>query len=159
MIVSGHRRIGFITGLMRLSTSRERLDAYKLAMDNYCIPIEDCFIQQGNSMASSTLPLLQALLDAKCTAIVVSNNAMLEDVLFYLYEKNIRVGIDISILGQSVEGHKSYNLHNMDLVVQPSTEIGIIAGQQIIERIENADMPIRNTMLRSTLLKTQLTSY
>ena len=40
MILEGRRRIGFITGLMRLSTSVNRLNAYKEALTEYGIPVD-----------------------------------------------------------------------------------------------------------------------
>lgn len=149
----GHRRIGFITGLMRISTSKDRLAAYRDAMNDYGLPIEDGFIQEGNSMAKSSVILVQKLLQQKCTAIVVSNNIMADDVLFYLNDNGIRLGQDVSILGQGVEGQRSYNLRRMDLFMQPTSEMGKAAGQQILERLEHPDMPIRHIILNSIFMR------
>jgi LacI family transcriptional regulator len=153
LILNGHQRIGYITGLMRLSTSQDRLSAYKAAMADYKLPIEDSFIQVGDSMAKSSLLLLQSLLEARCTALVVSNNVMANDVLFYLNEREIKIGRDINLLGYSEDSRRDYNMRRMDLVVQPSAEIGRKAGKQILERIFNPSLPIRNVVLYSTLLK------
>jgi len=151
-ILAGHKRIGIITGLMRLSTSRNRLNAYKKAMDNYGLSVEEGFIQYGNSLAKSVVPLVQNILDLQCTALVVSNNVMASDVLHYLGGKQIKVGKDLFLLGQGVEGDLNYNLRSMDLIVQPSSEIGLAAGRQIWERIKNPDSPIRNIVLYSRLI-------
>ena len=148
--VDGHSRIGFITGLMRISTSVERLNAYKKAMNDYGLPIEDNFIQPGNSLAKNSVLQVQKLLEQKCTAIVVSNNIMADDVLFYLNDNGIHLGKDISILGQSIEGQRDYNLRRMDLFVQPIAEMGRAAGQQILDRLSEPDMPIRHIILNSS---------
>ena len=149
----GHKRIGFITGLMRISTSMERLTAYRSAMHDYGLTIEEGFIQEGNSMAKSSLILVQNLLQLKCTAIVVSNNIMADDVLFYLNEKGIRLNKDISILGQGIERQRNYILRQMNLFVQPTTEMGRAAGQQILNRIKNPELPIQQIILNSTLYR------
>lgn len=152
-ILSGHQRIGIITGQMRLSTSQVRLNAYKAAMEHYGLPIEPEYIQYGNSLAKSSVTLLPPLLEAKCTALVVSNNIMAGDVLQYLNDQGIKIGTDISLLGQGVENNLDYSLRNMDLMVQPSSEIGRQAGQQILSRIDHPELPIKNVVLYSRLLK------
>lgn len=152
-ILAGHRRIGFISGLIHLSTSQVRLNAYKNAMADYNIPIEDGYIQYGNSLSKGSIPLIQALLNLGCTALVVSNNVMAGDVLRYLNQKGISIGKDILILGQAVENNLDYNLNDIDLMVQPSAEIGAKAGQLILERINAPGAPIKNIVLYSRLIK------
>lgn len=151
MILDGHRRIGFITGLMRLSTSVNRLTAYKDALTEYGIPIDNSLIQIGNSLYQSAVPLVKTLLEKKCTAIVVSNNVMLDDVLYYLNSKKIHLGTELVLLGQTVEGRKDYFTREVRMILQPSKEIGRTAGKQILERIQNPEMSVRTTVLYSTL--------
>lgn len=146
----GHRRIGFISGMMRLSTSIDRLTAYQNVMKDYGLTVEEGFIQNGNSMAKSSVILVQKLLQQNCSAIVVSNNIMADDVLFYLKDNGIRLGQDISILGQGIEGQRDYSLRRMDLFIQPTSEIGRAAGQQILARLEQPSMPIRHMLFSST---------
>jgi DNA-binding LacI/PurR family transcriptional regulator len=55
------------------------------------------------------------------------------------------------ILGQGIEGQSDYNLHQMDLMIQPSIELGQQAGKQILERLERPTYPIKNIVLTSTL--------
>lgn len=152
MIEQGHHRIGFITGLMRLSTSINRLNAYRDALSDCGIPVDENLIEQGNSLSFSAVPLVQNLLEKHCTAIAVSNNVMLDDVLYYLRTVNIEPGKDLFLLGQTVEGRKNYFARNVQMILQPSKEIGRTAGIQILERIRTPDLPIRNTVLYSTLL-------
>jgi LacI family transcriptional regulator len=151
-ILAGHKRIGIITGLIRLSTSRVRLDAYRKAMSDYGLPIEDGFVQFGNSLAKSAVPLAQAIIDRQCSALVVSNNVMASDVLHFLNLRNGHAGQELAILGQGVEGDLNYNLSRMDLIVQPSVEMGRAAGNQIIERIRNPQAPIKNVTMYTRLV-------
>lgn len=152
MIMNGHQHIGIITGLMRLSTSQNRLSAYKAALTDYGIPVDEGLIQYGNSLSQSAVPLVKDLIQKKCTAIVVSNNVMLDDVLYYLNTQGLKPGSDIALLGQTVEGRKNYFTNEISLIMQPSGEIGRMAGHQIMERISNSERPINNTILRSILL-------
>lgn len=152
MVHDGHTRIGFISGLMRLSTSISRLEAYQDALTDCGLTVDPQLIQNGNSLAQSAIPLVQRLLDLCCTAVVVSNNVMVDDVLYYLHSQGISVGTELVLLGQAVEGRKDYAARNVRMVLQPSKEIGQTAARQILERIQQPDLPVRNTILRSTLL-------
>lgn len=152
MIRRGHSRVGYITGLPRLSTTAERLNAYLEAMNAAHLPVDEGFIQRGDSMSRSAVGLVQNILKAGCTALVVSNNVMASDVLFYLAEQDIKVGRDIDLLGYDEDTHQDYNLRRMDLISQPCAELGQIAAAQLLERISTPDLPQRSTILRSSLL-------
>lgn len=153
MILAGHKRIGFINGLERLSTSVERLRAYQDVMADYHLPIEPGFIQSGNSLAQSALPLLKTLLALNCTAIVASNNVMLDDVLFYLREQNISIGKDLCLFGQMLDGSTDYNLRYMDMMVQQTKGLGVRAGEKMLFRLNNPDAPVERLLLQSMLVK------
>lgn len=152
LIDAGHTRIGYIAGLMHLSTTAERLEAYHQAMADHQLIVSNEFVQMGDSMSNSAVQPLHTLLECGCTALVVSNNVMADDVLFYLAERNIKLGSDIEILGYNEDGRQDYNLRRMNLIVQPCRELGELAAQQILERIAGLDAPPRNTALHSTLL-------
>ena len=149
LILSGHRRIGYIMGLPRLSTTAERLAAYRAAMDDYHVPIEHGFVQVGDSMSKSALLHLEKLLELNCTALVVSNNVMADDVLFYLSERGIRAGADLEIVGYCDGPHAHFNMRHIHVVSQPVVELGRAAGQQLLERISTPGLPIRQTVLQS----------
>lgn len=149
---NGHKKIGFISGLMRLSTSVNRLEAYKDALTDCGIPVEESLIRYGNSLSRSAIPLVQDLLNKECTAIVVSNNVMLDDVMYYLGRNQIQPGRDIVLLGQTAEAQRDFFGTGVQLILHPSKEIGRIAAEQLIERIQNPDLPVRNTILHSMLL-------
>ncbi len=153
LIRDGHRKIGYIKGIERLSTSKDRFTAYEAAMHDYHFNIDNKFVQQGDSMSKSSVFLLKLLLDAGCTAIVVSNNVMSDDVLFYFNEHGIKVGRDISLLTYSSDDKVDYSQRCMHLISQPSTEMGKVAGTQILERIDNPTLPIKNIILHSSLIR------
>ena len=152
LINDGHRHIGFIPGLMSLSTTRIRVNAYMDAMHDNGLPINEGFVQHNStSTTSNLLPLLKNLLDARCTAIVVSNNVLLDDTLRDLRKLNLVAGRDISLLGQGVEGRLDSFSHPIDLLVQPTIEMGRQAGMQILRRINQPDASIQHIVLPTVL--------
>ena len=154
LIRDGHRNIGFITGLMSLSTTKIRLNAYMDAMRAGGLPILEDFVQRnGASTTSNLVPLLQKLLNANCTALAVSNNILLEDALRDLRKLNMKAGRDISLLGQGVEGRLESFSPSIDLVVQPTIEMGRQAGRQILLRINQPEDDVHHIVLPMKLLE------
>lgn len=153
LIMHGHSRIGYITGLGHLSTSKERLLAYKDALKDHGLNVDETLIRYGDSMAMSVFRHVDAILDANCTALIVSNNVMTQDALYYLTEKGLRVGTDIDVVGYQELGHYDYNLHLASLLSQPSAELGRIAGERILVHVEQPDTPVQNVELYSTYTK------
>ena len=152
LIREGHTKIGYISGLSRLSTTVERLTAYRDAMIHYNLPILDGFIQQGDSMSRSAVPHLAHLLEIGCTAVVVGNNVMADDVLYYLNEHDIKIGHGFSMIGYDDTDHTNYNMRRMHMVRQPAKDLGRLAGQQILERMEFPDRPIKSIVLQANFV-------
>lgn len=152
-ILAGHKKIGIITGLLRLSTSQSRLSAYKDAMNDYMLPVEDGFIQYGNSLSKSSIPLVENLINLGCTAFVVSNNVMVNDVINYLQAKNLEIGEDVCVFGQIENESLRYTSQKMQFMVQPTDELASAAAKQILIRLKEPYSPIKNISFSSRLIK------
>ncbi len=154
LINAGHRRIGYIAGLSRLSTTTERLQAYQDAMETYHLPVEDSFVCMGNSMRNGAGEFVEKLITAGCTAMIVSNNAMADDVLFFLAEHNLKN--KIALVGYNDSGYQSYGMRSIYTVCQPAADLGRAAGAQIMERIAKPDMQTREIILQATFSSPKL---
>lgn len=150
LIQSGHTKIGYIAGLKRLSTTAERLQAFISAMTECHIGIDPSLILYADSMASSACSCTQMLIDANCTAIVVSSNVMTFDAVTCIQEHMACGGSPVEVLGYSYSNWLSW-LPNLKLIVQPEREIGRIAGNQILKRIQNISDPVREIILKNHL--------
>lgn len=151
LIHRGHQNIGYIAGLARLSTSKERLQAYKDALIKQGLEVKDSLIQCGDSMYMSALKPLNRLLELNCSAIVISNNVMAADVMNYLYRERERLPAKIDIIGYQEGIRDTYITQPVGLISQPSERMGQMAAQQMINRIQNMDAPIQNFTLSSAL--------
>ena len=137
LVAKGHRRIGYISGLSHLSTTKERLSAYTDALGVYGIQVEPELICTGTSMHDSVDDLASNLLKQKCTAMIVSNNAMTDDILNYLDTHGLLGKIDV--VGYNDNGYQSYVLRRIYSIQQPADALGWLAGQQIVDLIENRE--------------------
>ncbi len=111
LIRAGHQRIGYITGLPRLSTTQERYSAYRDAMEARGLPIQPRFVCAGNSMRSEAERHVRTILQAGCTALIVSNHMMTDDVLFSLSEQPLRERI--AVVGYNDSDYPSYGTRHI----------------------------------------------
>lgn len=148
LINTGHHRIGYITGLPRLSTTKERFAAYKDAMGVYSLPVEDGFVYMGNSMRKGAEMYVEPIVNMGCTALIVSNNIMTDDVLFYLNDHSLKN--KIALVGYNDSDYHSYEKQHFYNICQPAAELGRMAGMQIMERIANPGLQPRHVVLQAT---------
>lgn len=155
LIDAGHKKIGYIAGLRRLSTTTDRIAAYKKAMRARNLHTGTQFIRYANSMANSAYNCTDELIDKHCTAIVVSNNIMTADALRCIHNRGLVPGKDIIVVGYGYADWRSYMPLNAALIVQPDREVGRMAGNQILQRIKfpNAE-PFRQSLC-GTLINPQ----
>ncbi|WP_071704942.1 LacI family DNA-binding transcriptional regulator [Murdochiella vaginalis] len=152
LIEQGQQRIGFITGLSRLSTSQERLSAYRQAMSDFGLTIEKDFIQYGDSMERSAWISAKHLLKKNCTAIVASNGLMGTTVYHCLHQCGVEIGRDVELVCFSDFDSPLLESSPVRLVAQPVDELGKIAGEEILCRIKDHTAEKKQILLSSVYL-------
>ena len=129
----GHARIGFISGIARLSSTKERLAAYRQAMAACGLPVEDGFVQTGDSMRGSSPQCCEKLLALGCTAIIVSNGVMACDVAYYCMQHHTKA----ALVGYVDSPLQSRMAPYFASVFLPTEELGRCAGQEILRLMAN----------------------
>lgn len=147
----GKRRIGIIGGLPRLSTTRERIAAYRTAMRDRGLELDEALIRYGNSMEDSVPPCLDQLLEQGCDAILVCQGLMASVTIAYLRGKGIQPFQDLEVVSFVDYDTRSYEFYysQVDRIIQPVEELGRIAGEQILLRVERPETPIVEKVLAS----------
>ena len=142
----GDKRIGIIGGLPRLSSTKERIAAYREAVADCGLPQDEALIRFGNSMEC-----LDDLLEQKCDAIVVAQGLMASETVIYLHEKGLQLSKDIDLVSFVDYDSNINHLYSsqMDCIVQPVEKLGEAAGEQILQRIETPDAPAFEQLLTS----------
>ena len=159
LAAKGAKRIGIVGGLPRLSSTQERIAAYREAIADCGLPQDESLIHYGNSMENSVQSCLDTLLDQNCDAIVVCQGLMASETIIYLHQKGIRLGEDIDLVSFVDYDTNLYQLYSgqMDCIVQPVEELGLAAGEQILRRIEKPDAPVFEKVLTSAYRPSILT--
>ena len=147
----GKRRIGIIGGLPRLSTTKERVAAYRAAIADCGLPQNEDLIRYGDSMEDSAPPCLDWLLEQNCDAILVCQGLMASVTIAYLRGRSIRLGQDLEIVSFVDYDTHAYEFYynQVDRIIQPVEELGRTAGEQILLRVEEPGTPVQERVLTS----------
>ncbi|MBE6964248.1 MAG: LacI family transcriptional regulator [Ruminococcaceae bacterium] len=147
----GRRRIGIIGGLPRLSSTKERISAYREAMQDCGLPVEEALIRYKTAEEDSARRCLDELLEQKCDAIIVCRTSIAGEALVYVHKRDIRLPDELELV-TFLDYDSSLNriyAGQVDCIVQPVEELGRAAGEQILDRIEKPDAPFFEKTLTS----------
>ena len=123
-------------------------------MSDFGLTIEEDFVQHGDSMERSAWNSTVLLLEQKCTAIVASNGLMGTAVYQCLREHGIRIGRDMELICFSDFDSPLLESSPVRLVAQPVDELGRLAGEEILRRVNGRDAEQNHVILNSIYLGT-----
>lgn len=146
LINSGHSKIGFINGLPRLSSSKDRLNAYRSAISSHGLSINEEFIVNGNSLRNSAHKCVDKLIAAGCDSMIVGNGLMTLEAIDYIKESYVSTGKDIKVIGFS----DGYSMSSTSCIIQPVHDLGERAAKQIISRIASPASKICEIVLNGS---------
>lgn len=148
----GCRRVGVIGGLPHLSTTQERISAYREAVADCGLTQDEGLIQyRGDSIKDSAPVCLDRLLERGCDGILICQGLMASMTLAHLRKRGLQPGRDLSLVSFVDYDVQSYEFYyeEVDCIIQPVEELGRVAGEQILCRIENPDSPVFEKVLTS----------
>ena len=137
LVGHGHTRIGFVSGLDGLSTTRERIEGYQAGLAAAGLPFDGGLLAGG---ASDILPAHDAVLALLAapnppTAIITANNKMTIGAVKALRESGRRVPDDVALAGfDDFEWADSFE-PRLTLIAQPCEQLGTRAVNLLLKRI------------------------
>ncbi len=138
LINLGHRRIGMISGPPTVSTARDRVAGYCIALTEAGIPVDPRLIKYGEYRSLSGEHLTDHLLDEGLapTAIFAANNAIAVGVIDSLEKRGRQIPLDVALVSFGDFHHDSRFFPFLTAVVQPAYEIGMNAAQLLFSRLD-----------------------
>ncbi|MFF5141087.1 LacI family DNA-binding transcriptional regulator [Streptomyces sp. NPDC013157] len=145
----GHRRIGLVAGLPRLSTTGERVVGYRQGLVTAGLPPAEDLIVPGNSASAGAAQATAALLSlaAPPTALVTANNAMTIGALRALRAQGLSVPDDIALCCFDDFAWADLFSPRLTAIAQPSRELGAEAVRVLLERLASPGRPARTVRL------------
>ena len=130
----GCRRVGLIAGLDRLSSTQERVTAYREA-------IMDCGLELSETLICYN--------DQQCDALLVCQGAMATTAFSCLNITGKAEGLELVGFVDYDAGFYDPYYVGADRIIQPVEALGQAAGEEILRRIEDPDAPIFEKVLTS----------
>ena len=154
LISLGHRRIGIITFPLHLTTSRARLAGYREALERAGIPIDPALICEGTYLLGDGVQQTRYLLDRPDppTAIFAGNDAQAAGVYQVLYERNIRVPDQMSVIGFDDVMYTAQMSPPLTTIHQPLVEIGKMAANMLLRLIAGQQLESNHVELSTSLV-------
>jgi LacI family transcriptional regulator len=141
LIELGHRRIAIITAPTIISTGRERLQGYLMALEEAAIPADPRLIHYGGYQhETGYYATYQALrsADMQPTALFAGNNFIATGILKALDEHGLRVPEDMSVVSFDDLPYGFYRKPFMTVAVQAPYTLGYEAAQLLIQRVNGS---------------------
>jgi len=151
----GHRRIGVIGGLERVTAVQERIAGYMQVLQEFGLKLNDDLIASGGSKMEGGYEACCKLLNLSTppTAIFSTNNLMLRGALKAFKAHGIAYPHEVSIVGfDDFAGAALYN-PSLTVVNQQADAIGFKAAELLMQQLKEGKR--RNPTLQ-TRLATQL---
>jgi LacI family transcriptional regulator len=147
----GHKRIGMLLDNLDISTNIERLNGYRRALIEGDLQVEDELIQSCQYTRQSAYELVASMIKDRNrpTALFTANNFMTIGALRAIHEGGLRIPQDIAMVGFDELEWILFNSPFISTVAQPVSEIGELAGQRILARINGETSPPMEIRLKT----------
>jgi LacI family transcriptional regulator len=134
----GHRRIGFVQGLLEKQGAFDRYKGYRRGLMSVGIEVDEALVFAGNwDMAGGKAAAEQFLmLPSPPTAIIASNDLMAFGVMQAVEQWGLKIPDDVSVVGFDDITSAMLTQPPLTSVRAPMTEIGRKAGEYMVQLLE-----------------------
>ncbi|RKT13811.1 LacI family transcriptional regulator [Paraburkholderia sp. RAU2J] len=157
LIEQGHRRIAFIAGPSNHEDAIERLDGYRMALEEAGIGFDAELVEQGDYLETGGVAAMARLFERApvFSAVFCANDQTAYGARLTIFHRGLRVPEDISLVGFDDLPTSSYMTPPLTTVRQPTYEIGRLAAQGIVQMIRK--QPIALNPIPLTLVTRETT--
>jgi LacI family transcriptional regulator len=149
MIDCGHTCIGAIIGTARMTSGARRLAGFNAALSDAGLSPSPAWVREVMPSEQSGYLMMQELLalSERPTAIFTGNNLITTGALRALREAGLNIPHDMALVCQDDLPWMSLLDVPLTVSAQPVYDMGRIATEMLIARIEGDDAPIREVQL------------
>ncbi len=149
----GHPRVACISGPPGLSPSSKRRAGWKNALESAHVERTESDLARGDFTARGGYLAMQSLLKhrPRPSAVFVCNDLMAFGALAAIGEAGISVPEQISIVGFDDIELAAFSAPPLTTVAQPKLQIGTLAAELLLERVETGRREARRVILEPQL--------
>ena len=149
MLDVGHQKIGIITGNLRKSVAKNRLQGYKKALSEANIVLNPDWIVESHFDFEGGIVGAQKLLalSDRPTAIFCCSDTIAIGAYQAIQNQGLRIPQDISIMGYDDIELARYLFPSLSTISQPKAELGKLAVETLLQRIQEPNENYRTLVL------------
>ncbi|WP_379163346.1 LacI family DNA-binding transcriptional regulator [Paenibacillus sp. sgz5001063] len=141
-IQHGHKHIGIITfplGKKTITTRIERLSGYRKTMKQNGIPVDEGYIKNGKLEEMPALIDELFQMEQPPTAIIATNDMILEQVLIYAKNNSLSIPDDFSLIGIDDVSFAAFYNPPITTISQPTFEMGKRSARLLLDKIDQKE--------------------
>jgi len=149
LVANGHHRIGFLCGPNESSTAREKLDAFKQAVIEFCLDADPDLIVPGSYLLEGGYRAASKLLALpnRPTALLAANDLSALGVFNAAAERHLQIPRDLSVIGWDDIQMASLPFISLTTMHLPKRAMGAAAATLLMERIRKKRITTPKTIL------------
>jgi LacI family transcriptional regulator len=151
LIRLGYTRVGTITGPLNTTVGLDRLEGYRVALDEKGLVLDERLLVEGDFTESGGYLAAQRLLEHKPEAIFAASDMMALGAVRAIREANLSVPQDIAVVGYDDLPPATLSDPPLTTVRQPIHHMGIELVETLLDIIEN-----RNQRPQRKIFETEL---
>lgn len=157
LIRRGHRRIGFLGGSMDLRVTRDRLEGYRMALNEAAIDqlsqfeVASFFLENGGYLGA--MKLLASRL--RPTAVLATDDVLALGLMRAANELGYRIPEDLSVIGFNNIPIGTLSQPPLTTVDIGTQQLGERATDLLLDRIQQNDLPYRAQYVPTSLVVRQ----
>ncbi|MGW8378225.1 LacI family DNA-binding transcriptional regulator [Streptomyces sp. ODS28] len=158
---TGHRRIGYLAGPPRPSTSRDRERGFTDRLGEHGLPLDPRLTAYGGFDHGTARAAMRELLSLPepPTAVFCANDLTALGALDAAVSLGRRVPEDVWVIGYDDIAMASWDSFALTTVRQPTVEMSRAAVRLLLERMENPQLPPRSETFPSELVVRGSSAY
>jgi len=154
LIELGHKQIACVTMDKKWSTVMDRIEGFKAAINEHHLPIDESLILYSNGKIDGAIECTRKLLSLKNrpTAIFGTSDIVAFGIIEEIINNNLRVPEDISVAGFDNIHYSAYFQVPLTTVEQPKHEMGKLAFNLLLKKIEKISTEEERIILPTKLV-------
>lgn len=154
LLQAGNRRLGIITGDLRLQIARDRYDGFCQAAKDGGYPVQERDVYQGDFTVEGGWRAACAMLDApsRPQAVLTCNNLLTLGFLKAIGERGLHIGRDLALIGIDRIPELEYLQYGFSCVGRDTVGMGRLAVQMLRRRMEQPEAPRQISLVSGQLL-------
>jgi LacI family transcriptional regulator len=155
LIEQGCQRVGFVAGPVEISTGASRLAGYRAALSQAGRPHDPALIAYADFRTEGGYAATRQLLRLgnPPDGLLISNNLMTVGGMQAIAEAGLSVPDDIAVVGFDDANWATALRPPLTVVTQPTYDIGRIAAELLLRRINGETFPAKHVVLRAEFVE------